>query len=232
MGENIGAAARAMWNFGCADLRLVDPRDGWPNERAVAMASGATMVLDRTRVFDTTPAAIADLTTVYATTARPRELTKRVMDPEAAAQDAMARMRDGERVGILFGRERTGLENDAIAAANIIITVPTNPVFSSLNLGQCVLLMASEIRKAAVEHRSDVYETGDSALAAQVDIERLFVHFVEELEEANYFWPEDKAAHMRLSLRNLLSRTPFTEQDVRMMRGVVRTLAERRRRKG
>ncbi|MEO1293179.1 MAG: RNA methyltransferase [Pseudomonadota bacterium] len=236
MGENIGAVARAMWNFGLADLRIVNPRDGWPNPRAVAMASGATALLDAARISTTTVEACQSFSTVYATTARPREMTKAVFTPEAAARDAAERLARGEKVAILFGRERTGLENHDVVLANAIITVPTNPVFPSLNLAQCSLLMAAEFRRASQELSGQAppdvsYETGDAALAEIEDVERLYAHLEGALTEANYFWPPDKAEPMRSSLRNLLSRTPLTEQDVRMLRGVIRALSETRRRR-
>ena len=136
MGENIGGAARAMWNFGLDRMRIVAPRDGWPNPRAVAMASGAGRLLDEAGLFDTTAEAVGDAAYVYATTARPRDLTKPVFTPEAAMRDARERIGRGERVAVLFGPERAGLENDDIARANAIISVPVNPDFASLNLAQ------------------------------------------------------------------------------------------------
>jgi tRNA/rRNA methyltransferase len=151
MGENIGAAARAMWNFGLSRMRLVEPRDGWPNSRAVAMASGAGRVLDNLQVLPTTLDAVADCSVVYATTARPRDLTKTVLSPEAAARDMAERIAGGERVACLFGAERTGLENEDVALANVIVTVDVNPEFPSLNLASCVLLMAYEWRRATAE---------------------------------------------------------------------------------
>lgn len=229
LGENIGAAARAMWNFGLDRMRIVNPRDGWPNERAIAMSSGASAVIDGARVFESTADAAADLTYVYATTARPRDLTKRVLTPEAAAADAWARIDAGERIGFLFGRERTGLENHDVIAANAIVTAPTNPAFASLNLGQCVLLLGYELRRARAPATPESYETGETEIAARAAVDQLYDHLDAALEEAHYFWPEHKRAAMQASLRNLLSRTPLTDQDVRMMRGVVRALAERRK---
>ncbi len=141
MGENIGAAARAMLNFGLTDLRLVAPRDGWPKTRAIAMASGAAgQVLDRARVYPTLAEAMADIDFAYATTARGRELTKPVLTPATAMADGRARVAAGERIAIIYGPERAGLENDDVARANAIITVPVNPDFPSLNLAQAVLL--------------------------------------------------------------------------------------------
>lgn len=144
MGENIGAAARAMWNFGLDHMRIVDPRDGWPSQKAVAMASGAGRLLDEARLFDTTAEALADTTFVMATTARPRDLTKPVYSPEFAMAEAARRIGTGQKVAVMFGPERAGLENDDIIRANAIISVPVNPDFPSLNLAQCVLLLSYE----------------------------------------------------------------------------------------
>ena len=148
MGENIGAAARAMWNFGLDRMRVVGPRDGWPNPRAVALASGAGRLLDEAMLTDTLEPALADATYVFATTARGRELTKPIVTPERAMQMARDLTGQGKKVGILFGPERAGLENDDVVHANAIITVPVNPEFYSLNLAQCVLLTAYEWRRA------------------------------------------------------------------------------------
>ena len=146
MGENIGAAARAMLNFGLERMRIVDPRDGWPNPKAVAMASGAGRVLDRAGLFQDIPAAIADCDFVFATTARSRELVKPVVTPERAMEMTRAMVAEGRRVGFLFGPERAGLENEDVAPANAIVTVPVNPEFPSLNLAQCALLLGYEWR--------------------------------------------------------------------------------------
>ena len=231
LGENIGAACRAMWNFGLEDLRLVAPRDGWPNPAAEAMASGATHVLERAHVFATTAEATAEISALYATTARPRELTKRVLTPEEAAVEIAEKIASGERAGVLFGRERTGLENDDVATANAVIAVPANPAFSSLNLAQCVLLLGYELRKRFVGLDAQEAAMGKTDAATRMAVDGLYGHLEQELEAASYFFPETKAANMRESLRNLLSRTPLTDQDVRMMRGVIRALAEKRRRK-
>lgn len=229
LGENIGAAARAMWNFGLERLRVVAPRDGWPNPKAVAMASGAGRLLDDARLFATTPEAVADLTTVYATTARPRELTKRVLTPEAAMREAAARIDAGERVGVLYGRERTGLENADVVLAGAIVTVPANPAFASLNLAQCVLLMGYEWRKARVEHPAEELVTNRTAPAAAEDVGRMIEHLVAELDRVGFFHPADKRPAMTANLANLFRRAGLTEQEVRSLRGVIRALAERSR---
>jgi len=224
LGENVGASARAMWNFGLSRMRLVEPRDGWPNPRAVAMASGAGRVLDAAQIYPGTAEAVADCTRVYATTARPRDLTKTVMTPEAAMADAARRIALGERVAVLFGPERAGMENDDIARANVVVTVPVNPAFSSINLGQCVLLMAYEWRRAteAVQPARD--EMAGAAWASAIEVEHLARHFEERLETAGFFFPDHKAPAMKLSLRNLWSRMPLTQPDVQALHGILRQM--------
>ncbi len=226
MGENIGAAARGMWNFGLARMRLVAPRDGWPNSAAAAMASGGGRVLDEARVFEDTEAAIADLHAVYATTARPRELTKRVLTPEAAIDEAAGLLAEGKRVGLLFGPERTGLENDDIVRASAIVTVPTNPAFGSLNLAQCVLLMAYEWRRSFDRTPAETLATGRTELAEAGDVARMTAHLTEALDAVGFFWPEHKRAAMQANLENLFRRAPLTDQDVRTLRGVIRALSD------
>ncbi|KAA9009087.1 RNA methyltransferase [Histidinibacterium aquaticum] len=224
MGENIGAAARAMWNFGLDRMRVVAPRDGWPNPKAVAMASGAGRVLDEAQHYDDLDAAIADCTHVYATTARPRELTKPVMTPEAAMRDAAARIAAGERVAVMFGPERAGMENADIARATTIVTVPVNPEFPSLNLAQCVLLMGYEWRRATEEAPETRLEGQRTELAERQEIDALGAHWEERLDEAGFFYPETKAEGMRQNLRSLLARLPLTRADVQMLHGVMRQM--------
>lgn len=224
MGENIGAAARAMWNFGLERMRLVAPRDGWPNSRAVAMASGAGRVLDQVVLADDTAGAIGDLDHVLATTARSRDLTKPVMTPERAMQETKARIAAGQKVGILFGPERAGLENADIARANAVIQVPVNPAFGSLNLAQCVLLLAYEWRRQGADIPEGLGEMRKALPASAIEVERLYDRLMAGLVPTGFFWPEDKAESMALNLRNLLSRMPLTEADIRMLHGVVRAL--------
>lgn len=229
MGENIGAAARAMLNFGLSHMRLVDPRDGWPNPRAVAMASGAAgRVLDHAGVFPDLPTAIADCAFVFATTARGRELTKPIMTPERAMQHARALSASGQKVAVLFGPERAGLENEDVSRANAIITVPVNPDFPSLNLGQAVLLCAYEWIRTTDQTPPEVTELARTVLANQVEIERLGDHFEERLEEAGFFFPPTKADGMKLNLRNLWSRMPMTRADVQTLHGALRQLLRQR----
>ncbi len=231
LGENIGAAARAMWNFGLDRLRLVAPRDGWPNPAAVAMASGAGRVLDGATVHAALPEAAADLTFLYATTARPRELTKPVLTPEAAIADARARAAAGERVGFVFGPERAGLENAEVARANAIVSVPVNPAFPSLNLAQCVLLMAYEWGRQGGAAPAAA-ATGRADPATALEVEKLGDHFEERLAAAGYFFPEDKGPSMRLSLRNMLARFGLTRAEVQILHGILRHLARRPRGSG
>lgn len=224
MGENIGAAARGMWNFGLSRMRLVEPRDGWPNTRAVAMASGAGRVLDNLQVLPTTLDAVADCSVVYATTARPRDLTKTVLSPEAAAADMAARVAGGERVACLFGAERTGLENEDVALANVIVTVDVNPEFPSLNLASCVLLMAYEWRRATADAPAVREQMAGAEWATALEMEHLAKHYEDQLEAAGYFFPEHKAESMKLSLRNLWSRMRLTGQDVQIFHGMLRQM--------
>ena len=224
MGENIGSAARAMWNFGLDRMRLVAPRDGWPNPAATALASGAGRLLDQAVVSPDLPEAVQDCTYVYATTARQRGLTKPVFSPEGAMRDAMARIAQGQHVAVLFGPERAGLENEDVARANAIITVPANPEFPSLNLAQCVLLTAYEWRRVSTEIEHVATEMAGAAWANADEIEHLAAHFEERLDTAGFFYPEDKAPNMKVNLRNLWSRMPLTRADVQTFHGMLRQM--------
>ncbi|MBF9033776.1 TrmJ/YjtD family RNA methyltransferase [Rhodobacterales bacterium HKCCE2091] len=232
MGENIGAAARAMWNFGLGRMRVVGPRDGWPNERAVALASGAGRVLDGAGVFDGFDAAIADCTHVFATTARPRGITKRIVTPEEAAREAAGIIAAGGRPAFVFGPERAGLENAEIVRASAIVSVPVNPDFPSLNLAQCVLLMAYEWRRATGTAAPSAMEWAGTEPARAEEIAALGDHYEARLEEAGFFFPEDKAAGMKQNLRNLWSRLGLSRAEVQTLHGILRQVvrwAEKRR---
>lgn len=227
MGENIGAAARAMLNFGLTRLRLVAPRDGWPNPKAVAMASGAAgRVLDQARIYPTLAEAMEGIDFAFATTARGRELTKPVFTPATAMQKARAH--DGN-CAIIFGPERAGLENEDVARANAIVTVPVNPEFASLNLAQAVLLMGYEWGRDHLppEPAPHARRSDREAPADRIEIERLGDRYEESLEAAGFFFPETKAASMRLNLRNMWSRLSLTRGDVRMLHGMLRQLTRR-----
>jgi tRNA/rRNA methyltransferase len=222
LGENIGTAARAMLNCGLDDLRLVRPRDGWPNDRAVAAASGADHVLDRARLFPSVAAAIGDLQHVYATTARDRFMVKRELSPRRAAAEMRGFVAAGESCGILFGPERTGLVNDDIALADAVLTVPLNPAFSSLNLAQAVLLVGYEWFVAPAAAAADeTLHTGHSRLANKAELLRFFDHFEEALVLSGFLRHPDKRPSMTRNLRNLFQRAQCTEQELRTLHGVV-----------
>ncbi len=225
MGENIGAAARAMWNFGLDRMRLVAPRDGWPNPKAEATASGAGRVLEGAAVFDDLAAATADLDLVLATTARPRDMTKLVLTPDRAMAEARAAIAGGGRVGVLFGPERAGLENADVVRANAVVTVPVNPAFASLNLAQCVLILAQDWWRSADATPPADYVLAGARRANSVEIDRLLGHLVERLDAVGFFFPEHKRPSMVASLENLLRRAPLTDADIRTLHGVIRALA-------
>ncbi len=224
MGENIGAAARAMWNFGLDRMRIVAPRDGWPNPAAVAMASGAGRLLDKAQLCDDLPVACADCDYVFATTARSRDLIKPVFSPEAAMTEAARRIASGQRVAVLFGPERAGLENEDIARANAIISVPVNPHFASLNLAQCVLLMGYEWMRAQGNVTAQQTQMAGTDWASGQEIEHLAAHYEERLETSGFFFPDHKVASMKLNLRNMWSRMPLTRADVQMLHGMMRQM--------
>jgi tRNA/rRNA methyltransferase len=230
LGANIGATARAMLNFGLTELRLVAPRDGWPNPDAGPSASGADEILASAQVFDTVTDAVADLTLVYATTLRNRALTRPVATPHAAA--SAMRVETGRagvgRCGVMFGPERSGLETEDLAVAHAILTIPVNPSFGSLNLAQAVLLTAYEWFRAA-DATPDVVMANYAGPAANIELERLIAALDDELIIANYYAIPGRAEVARLTLRNLMTRPGFSEQEVRTLRGVVRALAQKRR---
>jgi len=232
MGENIGAAARGMWNFGLDRMRVVAPRDGWPSQKAVAMASGAGRLLDEAGHFDRVEDALADAHFVLATTARPRGLTKPVLSPEEAMRQAAERIARGENVSIMFGPERSGLENEDIAQANAIVSVPVNPDFPSLNLAQCVLLLGYEWRRATENISAETMEMAKTEWADTGEIEKLSEHFEVTLDQAGFFFPEAKAEGMKTNLRNLWSRMPLTRSDVQIFHGMMRQMVRWKNRDG
>lgn len=225
MGENIGMVARAMANFGLSELRLVNPRDGWPNEKAQAAASKADHVIEGTKVFETLEEAIADLNFVYATTARERDGFKPVRSPVVAAQTLRARFTAGEGTGILFGRERWGLSNEEVALADEIVTFPVNPAFASLNIAQAVLLMSYEWMKSGMEDLGSVpFQATEQTQSTKEQLHGLYDQLEEALESRNYFHPPAKKPKMIDNLRAVLSRRAFTEQEISVMRGVISSL--------
>jgi tRNA/rRNA methyltransferase len=229
LGENVGTAARAMANFGLSQLRLVRPREPWPSARARAAASGADRVLDNARLFDAVEAAIADCTLVFATTARAHDQAKPVVSAEGAARQMAPHIAAGETVGILFGRERWGLQNEEVGLADRIITLPVNPAFASLNLAQAVLVIAYEWFKLAgggalpfaMPHKSDP-AVKEQLLAFFATVER-------ELEKVEFFRPPEKRATMQINLRNIFHRMQPTRQDLQTLHGVITAIAEGRK---
>ncbi|HZT50901.1 MAG TPA: RNA methyltransferase [Stellaceae bacterium] len=231
LGENIGTTARAMFNCGLTDLRLVKPRDGWPNEKAVAAASGADPVLEKARVYARVEDAIAGLRRLYATTARDRYMVKRILTPRAGAAEIRALMAQGEACGILFGPERTGLLNEHIALADTVISAPLNPAFSSLNLAQAVLVVGYEWFTAGDETPPARLVTGHSKPATKEKLIRFFEHLEEELDRNGFMRDPEKRPSMVRNLRNLFQRAQCTEQELRTLHGVVTSFAGPRRRK-
>jgi tRNA/rRNA methyltransferase len=224
LGENIGTTARAMANFGLWDLRLVNPRDGWPNERAVAAASRAHHVIGKARVFETVEAAIADLTLVYATTARRRDLQKPVYGPEEAAQRVIAHIGSGAKAGILFGRERFGLYNEEVALADAIVTLPVEAAFASLNIAQAVLIIAYEWRRQTDLGKHLLFSDMLAEPASKGELLGLFEHLEETLDRNGFFTAPDKRPTVVNNLRAMLSRGNFSGQEVRTLRGVISSL--------
>ncbi|WP_253201470.1 RNA methyltransferase [Sphingomonas quercus] len=225
LGENIGKAARAMLNFGLTELRLVAPRDGWPNPAAGPAASGADIVLEGASVHDTLAEAIADCAHVYATTVRRRGLVKPVLTPEEAAREM--RGQDG-RTAILFGPERSGLETDDVAVARAIITAPINPQFGSLNLAQAVILVAYEWSKGEALAQPTLIQADPPAPQAELD--GLVEHLDQMLEGAGYFYPPDRVPATRRTLRSVLTKPGWSTQEVRTLRGVLSALERPRAR--
>ena len=225
MGENIGASARVMANFGFSDMRVIAPRDGWPNEKATAMSAGAHLILDEARLAPTLSVAGQDLTHVFATAGRSRDIVKEVLTPREAAARMRAILAAGGRPGVLFGPERTGLETAEIVASDAIITDPVNPAFTSLNLGQAVGVMCYEWAASAPDLKlPDEWTPGAPPTATREELEGLVGQLFAELDDANWFWPERKGPSMRNDLRGAFLRAGFTSTDVRALRGVVKTL--------
>lgn len=225
LGENIGKAVRAMYNFGLTDLRLVAPRDGWPNEAAVAPAAGADIVLKKTRVYATTSEAIADLKYVYATTARPRDMIKEVVTPKECCMRMQGAVNEGENVGLLFGPEKAGLKNDDIALSTAIVSVPLNPSFASINLATAVGLMSYEWFQTGTDIPKSYTPTLETKPATSGELQKLFDHIEGELEEAGYFRSDQRRSLMRRNLRNIFTRSEMTHEEVSTVRGVVKALA-------
>ncbi|MBS0537391.1 MAG: RNA methyltransferase [Proteobacteria bacterium] len=226
LGENIGMAARAMLNCGLSRMRLVAPRDGWPNEKAVRAASGADVVLEQAEVFDSVAEAVADLEHVVATTARNRELSQRILTARQAAGEVRAWMGQGLHVGLMFGPERTGLENDDMVHADTALSIPLNPQFSSLNVAQAVLLVAYEWAAAADDTPPSRMSAHSARPASKEELANLFEHLERALDQSGFLRHKDMRPSMVLNLRALLQRADMTEQEARTFHGVIKFLSK------
>jgi len=227
MGENIGAAARAMKNCGLHDLRLVKPRDGWPNPAAEAMASGGADILTAAKVFETTPEAAGDITLLIATTARKRGMAQTVMTPRQAANAIISHHQAGGRAGMLFGAERAGLDNDEAALANILVTVPLNPAFSSLNLAQAVLLMGWECRMAGLAVSQEQGETAseEDDKASLEDREYFYAMLEDSIAKGGFFASPDMRPVIMRNIKAMFNKAPLSTQDIRTLHGIVKAIA-------
>lgn len=232
LGENIGMVARAMLNCGLEALRLVRPRDGWPNPAAQSAAAGADKVLAGARLFDSTTAAIADLHLVLAATARPRDLVKPVVTPHEAARDLRAAAAAGRRAGLLFGPERSGLTTDDVALADAIVQVPLNPAFSSLNLAQAVLLLGYEWFQSGSGAPARELDLGTSHPATKEELTNFFERLEQALDETGFLYPPEKRPSMVRNLRSLFTRAALTDQEVRSLHGIVSAFLDHKRRGG
>lgn len=230
LGENIGSAARAMANFGLWDLRLVTPREGWPSEKASATASKADHVISRVQVFDTIEEAIADLSLVLATTARKRDMFKPVIGPDEAASRLHTHIAGGVGAGLLFGRERWGLNNEEVALADAIVTLPVEAAFASLNIAQAVLVMAYEWRRVSGAAEALPFDEDLGAPASREELVGMFEHLEDALDRAHFFSTPQKRPSMINNIRAMLSRAGFNAQEVRTLRGIIASLDRRHER--
>jgi tRNA/rRNA methyltransferase len=226
LGENIGMAARAMLNCGLSELRLVAPRDGWPNPKAERAASGADVVLEQAKLFDSVAEAVADLQHVVATTARTRELVQRIVTARRAALEVRGWIAGGARVGIPFGPERTGLENDDMVHADTALTIPLNPQFTSLNVAQAVLLVAYEWIASADATSAERLSEHATRPATKDELQNLFDHLERALDQSGFLRHKAMRPAMVNNLRALLQRTGMTEQEVRTFHGVIKFLSK------
>jgi tRNA/rRNA methyltransferase len=229
LGDNIGAAARAMANFGLSELRLVAPRDGWPNPRAWVAASGADRILDAARLFDSVEAAVADCTYLIATTARAHDQAKPVIGPEEAVRTIAPRVAAGETVGVLFGRERYGLENSEVALADRIVTLPVNPAFASLNLAQAVLVIAYEWFKLASGGTLPFAMPEKSEPAPRAQLAAFLAMLERELDAVEFLRPPEKRETMLINLGNIFHRMEPTRQDIQTLHGAILAIAQGRK---
>ncbi|MBS0272234.1 MAG: RNA methyltransferase [Proteobacteria bacterium] len=225
LGQNIGSVARAMLNFGLTDLRIVRPRDGWPNPEALPPAAGADKILEYAQVFPSTLKAIGDLHRLFATSSRTPDMIKSIYAPKPALQSLALTAQQGQKVGVLFGGERCGLRNEDISLCEAIIQIPTIPNFSSLNIAHAVVLVAYEWFAQMSSSPFQLFRTGRTCLATREDLSKFFSHLEEELDRSGFLRHEKKRATMVRNIRNIFQRAHLTEQEVRTLRGIIRSLS-------
>ena len=223
LGENIGACARIMCNFNVEDLRIVSPRDGWPNEKALEMAKHASHIIEHATIYDTLQDALHDIHLLYATTVRPRYMVKPVMTPKKAIETIYAH--PDTKSALLFGPERSGLSNDEITLANAIITIPVGSQYASLNLAQAVAILTYEYFAFTTSSSDDTLPLGISQLATRSELAGLLEHLEKALDQTGFFYVPEKREHMVRNIRNIFSRSPLTDQDIRTLHGIIRSLS-------
>ncbi len=223
LGQNIGTAARAMANFGLWDLRLVNPRDGWPSKEAASAAAKADHIIERVKIFATLKEAVADLSLIYATTARKRDMYKPVIGPEKAAEEMVMSINKKQGVGILFGRERWGLKNEEIAICDAIITLPVEEAFASLNIAQAVLILAYEWRRKNMGSKLPFSENIGEPVS-KGEMIALFEHLESSLQRAGFFITEEKRPSMVNNIRAMLTKARFNKQEAQTFRGIIASL--------
>lgn len=225
LSQNIGACARAMKNFGCSEMRLIDPQADWLNKEARALSADADDILETAKSYKTSADAFADLQHIYATTARPRDMIKDVVTPKELGPEVKAHLAHNKTVGILMGSEKAGLDNEDIALCDKIVTIPLNPDFSSINLAQATILVCYELYQA-IHGESNMQEAwkAEDTPAPREDLLGFYQHLESELEKKNYYRNPDKRQIMDRNLRNMFSRAQFTAQEVRTLRGVISSL--------
>tara|TARA_B100000676_G_scaffold48406_1_gene47369 strand:+ start:1620 stop:2405 length:786 start_codon:yes stop_codon:yes gene_type:complete len=228
LGENIGFAARAMMNGGLSDLRIVKPRDGWPNPKAVAAASGAGSVIETARIYESTAEAVGDLQRVYAMTARPRDMIKQVATPRDAASELRHLIDDGHRAGVIFGPERKGLDNDDVALADTVVQAPLNPAHSSMNLGHAVMVISYEWFQAGDDTPGRFLNEGRTGIATKEELLIFFKRLEAELDACGFFHVAEKRPVMVRQIRNIFQRAELTEQEIRTLHGIVSGLIRRK----
>ncbi|MCK5283947.1 MAG: RNA methyltransferase [Alphaproteobacteria bacterium] len=224
MGENIGAAARAMLNFELNDLRIVTPRDGWPNQKANEMSCGALDIIPSVQIFESFSSAISDLHFIYGTTARTRNMIKPVFTIKDAVSDGQKRSQNKQKIGFVFGSERNGLENEELSKCNATLHIPTNPAFSSLNLGQAVLLTSYELNKVHNNISSKTLNMGDSFPASHDKLDEFLMRLETELDKGAFFRDEELRPTMLRNIRNIFMRTELSDQELKTFHGIISSL--------